>query len=126
MIKSKKIQIIEDKQSLRTAMKIKFENVGFEVIESVNGEDGLRDAFAKKPDLILLDIILPVMDGWGLLKMLRDDEWGKHVPVIILTNLDADEKTMQNIVDYEPSFYFIKVNWTMEDLLDKVKERLSG
>jgi two-component system alkaline phosphatase synthesis response regulator PhoP len=81
-----KILVVEDEESLATALKEKVVKEGMEGDVARNGELGLELALRKHPDLILLDIIMPVMDGITMLKKLRDDEWGRSVPVIILTS----------------------------------------
>lgn len=126
MTHRKKLLIIEDETSLIKAQHDKFEREGFKVVEAKNGEEGLSTALRELPDLILLDLLMPVMDGMTMLKKLRaENEWGKTVPVIILTNLASDtDEQIQNIVETEPSYYFMKSNWTLEDLVKKVKERL--
>ena len=64
----------------------------FSVLQATNGEEGLTVALRDHPNLILLDIIIPVMDGMTMLRKLREDAWGKDVPVILLTNLNDAEK----------------------------------
>ena len=121
------IEEVEDDASLRNVLHDKFTNEGFRVLEARDGEEGLATALREKPDIILLDIILPKMDGITMMKKLRESsEWGKHVPIILLTNLSADEeKINQAIVENEPAYYLVKSNWSMEELIEKVRERLS-
>ena len=89
-----------------------------------NGEVGLERALKERPDLILLDIIMPVMDGMTMLAKLRTDKWGKDVPVIMLTNLnnseDVEEASKHGVYDY-----LVKSNWRLEDVIGKVREALS-
>ena len=87
-----KILIVEDDQSLLQALTLRLERENFKIISARDGEDGLEQAKNLHPDLILLDIIMPRMDGITMLKKLRTDEWGKKVSVIILTNLSDAEK----------------------------------
>jgi len=87
MSNKKKILIVEDEEPLKLTLKKKFKNEGFSVLEATNGEDGLKLTQEKKPDLILLDIVMPVMDGMTMLKKLRKQDFGKEMPVILLTNL---------------------------------------
>ena len=128
MDESKKytLLIVEDEASLRNALSDKFSREGFSVIEAKNGEEGLESALKNHPDMILLDIIMPRMDGMTMLKKLREDsEWSKHVPVIILTNLtSADEGRTRDITELEPAYYLVKTDWKLEDLVAKVRERL--
>jgi len=122
-----KILAIEDDFSLLNVLRDKFESEGYKFVQARDGEEGLAIALAEKPDLILLDILMPKMDGITMMKKLREEnEWGKNVPVILLTNLAADsEKIHQAIADNEPAYYLVKSNWTINELIDKVRERLS-
>lgn len=97
----------------------------FNVISADNGKDGLDLAMKDHPDLILLDIFMPKLDGLSMLETLRADAWGHDVPVIILTNLNPDaDKTIRSIMDHKPSFYLIKSNVTLEEIVSKIKEVL--
>ena len=121
---AKKILIVEDERALSDILEEEFQKEGFEVEVAVNGLEGLTNAIEHKPDIILLDIIMPKMDGITMLKKLRADTWGAKVPVIILTNLsDAtkDEVLYQEWV----TDYLVKSNWKLEDLVKKVKDSLS-
>ena len=122
-----KILIVEDDKSLRDVLHNKFSLEGFNVLEANDGEAGLAIALREHPDLILLDILMPKMDGITMMKKLREaNEWGKHVPIILLTNLSADdEKINQAITDNTPAYYLVKANYTIADLVEKIKERLS-
>ena len=126
--KSKKytILVVEDEASLLMALVEKFSHEGFSVLEAKNGEEGLESALKNHPDMILLDIIMPRMDGITMLKKLRQtNEWGKHVPVIILTNLSsADESRIHDMVQTEPAYYLVKTDWKIEDVVAKVRDRL--
>lgn len=109
-----------------TALTEKFEREGFSVTGAQDGKTGLDRALSLKPDLILLDIVLPVMDGLTVLKRLRSaNTWGKTVPVILLTNLSADNADIvRTIAETEPAYYLVKTDWTTEQLVEKVRERL--
>ncbi len=121
------VEIVEDDHSLRMALRNKLEFEGYEVIEASNGSEGLVTALRKHPDLILLDIAMPIMDGLTMMKKLRQENtWGNNVPIILLTNLSADDdKINQAIADYSPAYYLVKSNWKISDLIDKIDERLS-
>lgn len=75
----KKILIVEDEESLLKTLGEKFTLEGFEVVKAQNGVEGLRVALQEHPDLILLDIVMPVMGGMEMLGKLRQDDWGKNV-----------------------------------------------
>jgi len=123
---SKKVLIVEDEEDLREAMVDKLTREGFQVNEAKNGEEGLEVASKEHPDLILLDIVMPKMDGMTMMKKLREtNTWGKEVPIILLTNLSADEeKIIQSIVENEPSYYLVKSDWKIGDVVQKVRETL--
>lgn len=121
----KNILIVEDEIPMLKALSDKFTLEGFEILEAKDGAGGLKIALEKKPDLIILDIFMPVMDGKEMFKKLRDDEWGKKVPVIILTNLNPDDKTLDELMKNGPSYYFIKSKWKLEELVEKVKKELN-
>jgi len=122
----KTILIIEDELPMLKALSDKFSREGFEILEAKDGEEGLKAALEKKPDLIILDIFMPVMDGKMMLEKLRVDEWGKTVPVIILTNLNPDDKTLDELMKSGPSYYFVKSKWKLEELVEKVKKELGA
>ena len=120
-----KILVIEDEALIAEAIMRKLNNAGYTVESAQDGQEGLNKALSWHPDLILLDIILPTLDGMTILDKLREDEWGKDVKVIVLTNLDTDkefdESRKKGVHDY-----LIKTNWTLEDVLEKIKERLEN
>lgn len=123
----KTILIIEDEASQRKALAEKFTREGFMVLEAKDGVQGLAVALEAQPDLILLDIVMPKMDGMTMLKKLRKKSaWGKTVPVILLTNLSADsEEINKGIAENEPAYYLVKSDWSIGDVVAKVRERLS-
>jgi DNA-binding response OmpR family regulator len=120
---TKTILIVEDEASLSQALVEKFKSEGFSILEASNGLDGLEKAIEHHPDLILLDIIMPKMDGITMMKKLRVDRWGEKVPVIVLTNLTdaakADQALKQGAYDF-----LIKTDWKLEDVVKKVKQKL--
>lgn len=126
MENAKKILIIEDELPMLKALSEKFTREGFSVIEAQNGQDGLDSALKNRPDLIILDLFMPVMDGKAMMEELRKDEWGKKVPIMILTNLNPDDKTLGEIMTSGPSYYFIKSKWQLEDLTEKVRKELAS
>jgi CheY-like chemotaxis protein len=121
IISMKKILIVEDELAQRSALRDKCGNAGFEIIEAKNGEDGLEMALKERPDAILLDVMMPKMDGLEMAKKLREDLWGSKVPVIILTNLSDMEK-VQKAVENEILVYFVKSDTKIEHVVDKLKQ----
>jgi len=121
-----KILIVDDDEVIRKSLKDTLESGGFEVITANDGMAGLANALNEKPQLILTDVKMPLLDGMGMLAELRKSgDWGKKVPVIILTNFDTDEKIMQGIVKNEPSFYFLKSKISPSIIVDTIKEKLA-
>lgn len=119
----KSVLIIEDEENLNNILNNKLIKEGFKTFCALNGRVGLEKAFKEKPDLILLDIIMPYMDGMSVLQELRNDSWGKNVPVIILTNLSDAEK-VQEAVKHQAYDYLIKSDWKLEDVVAKIKQKL--
>lgn len=121
---NKKILIVEDELDLREALVDKLTDEGFDALEAKNGEEGLEYALKEHPALILLDIVMPKMDGMTMMKKLREDEWGKSVPIIMLTNLNVTDAIIRRIIEDEPSYYLVKSDWKIEDVVKTVRERL--
>lgn len=120
---AKKILIVEDEKSISNALKIKLENAGYEVSQAFDGQAGLEVALKEKPDLILLDIIMPVLDGMSMLEQLREDNWGSKVPVVILTNL-SDSNKVQDAASQKVYDFLVKADWQISDVLKVVKHYL--
>ena len=123
MTDKKIILIVEDERPLREALRDKLTREGFSTLEAKNGEEGLDVALREHPELILLDIVMPVMDGMTMLKQLRENAWGKNVKIIILTNLSDIEKIADSVKN-EVYDYLVKTDWKLEDVVTKVRERL--
>ncbi|MBN1779145.1 MAG: response regulator [Candidatus Buchananbacteria bacterium] len=119
----KKILIVEDELPLRRALVDKLTREGFLILEAENGKVGLNLALTKKPDLILLDIIMPVMDGMTMLKKLRKDARGKNARVMILSNLSDVKKIHESIIQGSYD-YLIKTDWKIEDVVTKINQYL--
>jgi DNA-binding response OmpR family regulator len=118
------ILVVEDERPMSLALKEKFEREGFEVLIESNGRQALKKAIELKPDVILLDILLPGIDGMTMLKELRNDEWGKNVPVIILSNLSDDEKLKESVA-LNAANYLVKSNWMINDVVEQVRQCLN-
>ena len=117
------ILITEDEPSMLRILTDKLSENGFETIQAKNGQDGLALALQKRPDLIVLDILMPKMDGMMMLNKLREDSWGKTVPVIMLTNVNPDTDTdLQAIINNQPAYYFIKSDIRLDNLVEKIKD----
>lgn len=117
------MEIIEDDIPLKNALSDKLRHEGFAILEAKNGKIGLEMALAEHPNLILLDLKMPIMDGITMLKILRGDPWGKNVPVIVLTNLD-DSESMADTMGNDALYFFVKTNISLEEVIKKIKETL--
>lgn len=120
-----KILLIEDDVFLAKMYKIKLDLDGFEVIHSENGEKGLVLASHKKPNIILLDIILPKMDGYQVLSQLKKAEETKNIPVILLTNLGQKEDIDKGLA-LGANDYLIKAYFTPAEVVNKIKKVLNS
>ena len=122
-----KILIVEDEVVISKVYTEELRDQGFLVLTAMNGRDGLELALREKPDLILLDILMPVMNGLTMMGKLRETgPYGKNVPIILLTNLSANEdKIIESLVKNEPAYYLVKSDWDLSAVVEKIKERLS-
>lgn len=127
---AKKILLVEDEPSLRKVMRDKLELENFEVYEAENGEEGLKKTIDLKPDLILLDIIMPIMDGLTMARKIREEEKesgqlaNMHTKIILLSNL-GDEENIAKAQTNGIYTYLVKSNWKIEDLTKRIKQELS-
>lgn len=113
------VLLVEDDVFLSGIYQKKFDMEGFKISTADNGEKGLADAKKKKPDIILLDVLLPKMDGFTVLKNLKEDPITKDIPVILLTNLgqkdDVEKGLEAGAVDY-----MIKAHFKPSEIVNKV------
>jgi len=125
--KKTKILIVEDEAVISKVYAEELRDQGFLVITAVNGRDGLELAISEKPDLILLDILMPVMNGLTMMGKLRETGlYGKSVPIILLTNLSSNEdKIIASLVKNEPAYYLVKSDWDLSAVVEKINERLA-
>lgn len=123
MSDAKKILIVEDETPLRKALVEEFIDAGYQVLEGQDGLEGLEVALREHPDLILLDQLMPKLNGIGMLKQLRADEWGKSVPVIIATNMSTTD-TINEAINAGANDYFIKSEVSVADIITLVQRRI--
>jgi len=119
----KKVLVIDDDKHLSMLLVDKLNASGFEARGEKSGVDGLKTALETHPDIILLDVVMPNMDGWEMLGKLREDEWGKHAKVIMLSVLENADNTAQAI-EKGALGYLIKTNWSLDQVVDQIKEAL--
>lgn len=124
MEKSKKILIVDDEELVVKALTRKLNEEGFEVYAAYDGDEALLKVLESKPDLILLDIIMPKLDGISVLKKLKASDETKDIPVIILTNL-YDDKRIEEVLRTGNTDYLIKVEYPVNEIIRKVKEKLA-
>ncbi len=119
-----KILLVEDDPPIRQMYAMKLKAEGFDVTEATDGAEGLKLAEKFKPDLILLDLRMPVMSGQEMLKSLRETDWGEHILVIVLTNVSQSEASMDlKLLRVEQ--YIVKAHSTPKQVADVVAETLS-
>lgn len=118
-----KIAIIEDDPVINQMYRMKFEADGFEVQLADNGSRGVALVEKFKPDMILLDLQMPEMGGAEALELIRSHEWGKHIPVIILTNL-GEEESPKHLRSLGIDSYIVKADLTPRQVVGRVKEAL--
>lgn len=121
----KKLLIVEDERALSDLLRDKFESEGFEVATAGDGMAGLEKALSWQPDVMLLDIVMPKMDGLTMLHKLREDSKGKNIQVILLTNLSDTQKVYEAMASGVFD-YLVKSNWEIDDLVKEVKAKVSG
>ena len=119
----KTILFIEDESALQKTFGEILKQEGYEMISALDGEIGLRLAGTKKPDLILLDLILPKIHGFEVLKKLKQAEGTKNIPVIILTNLEG-MKDVDMALETGAATYLVKAQYSLEEILEKIKKVL--
>lgn len=125
MADKKCVLVVDDEKELRELLVQKLTKAGFDVAAAGDGEEGLEVAREKKPDLILLDIVMPKMDGITMLKKLREEEWGKNVEVMLLTVLE-DEQHLSQALEAGAREYFVKTDWKLDDVVERVKSKLGA
>lgn len=120
-----KIAIIEDDQAISQMYRIKFETEGFQVETAENGRLGLELASTMKPDIILLDLMMPEMNGDEMLQKLRKTEWGKDIKVIVLTNM-GEQEAPETIKSLNVRRFIVKAEMTPRQVAEMVKAELDA
>ncbi len=119
----KTILFIEDESALQKTFGEILSQEGYEIIPALDGEIGLEMAKTKKPELILLDLILPKIHGFEVLKRLKEDAETKEIPVIILTNLEGIGD-VDKAIELGATTYLVKARYTLTEVLEKIKKAL--
>jgi DNA-binding response OmpR family regulator len=119
-----KIALVEDDAPIREMYEMKLKAAGYEVRSAEDGEKGLELIRSFKPELILLDLRMPVMDGVEMLRQLRSKDWGNDILVLVLTNVSSDEAPMElRMLKVEK--YIVKAHYTPKQVLEIIAETLS-
>lgn len=120
-----KIALVEDDIAIVQMYRMKFEAEGFDVAYAADGEQGLQVVKDFQPDIVLLDLMMPVMGGAEMLEKMRDEEWGKDIKVIILTNMGESEAP-ENINELNVESFIVKADLTPKQVAEKVKQTLDS
>jgi len=120
----KKIIVLEDEQVLQKALSIELLGAGFEVLSALDGEAGLALVKKELPDLVLLDLTMPKMNGFDVLKNLKEDATTKSIPVIILSNLGQDEDKEKGLA-LGATDYYVKSSTDLSLLTEKITKILN-
>ena len=120
----KKILVVEDDIFISDIYQVKFSQEGFQVAVAVNGLEALKILDNFRPDIILLDIIMPQMDGIETLKKLKNDEKWKNIPIIMLTNISEKEKVEES-EEMGVNDYLVKSQFTPSEVVEKVNALLN-
>jgi CheY-like chemotaxis protein len=120
----KKVLIVEDEIAFSKILQSQLVKKDYLVYQATNGKEGLKKAKDENPDLILLDIKMPVMDGITMFDLLRKEESGKKTKVIILSNLEPDDRITKRVIEDLPLYFFIKSDIKLAFLLKKIEKSL--
>ncbi len=118
----KKVLVVEDEKPLADALEMKLKHEGFAVARATNGQEGLEAVLSFSPDVILLDLMMPVMDGKTMLRKLRDLPQFKTLPIIVLTNAGTVDNIRETQTFFNAAEFFIKSNVSLEAIVAKIKE----
>ncbi|MBP9760514.1 MAG: response regulator [Candidatus Pacebacteria bacterium] len=121
MNEQKKVLVVDDEEALTTVLARKFTEEGMMAYTAFNGKTGLEIALEKHPDVILLDIMMPEMDGLEVMKILREDDWGKNIPIILLTNSSSYD-TVEKAVGIGMSEFLVKDELKLDEVVERVKK----
>jgi DNA-binding response OmpR family regulator len=118
--KKTKILIVEDEEILLTALSEELRQEGFNAVGAKDGVEGVEKIVSEKPDLVLLDLVMPRLDGIGALKQMKENPETKDIPIVILTNL-SDYDKVSDALSLGAMDYLVKANYRLEELVNKIK-----
>jgi CheY-like chemotaxis protein len=116
----KTILLVENEQNIRELFAMALIKAGFKIVMAENGEQGVVQALKHRPDLILLDIDMPLMNGHEAAEKIRQDEWGKHARIVFLTN-HSDPQNVAHAVMLKPEDYIVKANIPISEIVNQVR-----
>jgi len=119
----KKILFIEDESALQRAVGATLTEEGYTVLSALNGQVGLKLAEKELPDLILLDLVLPEKDGFGVLEDLKKNPRTARIPVIVMSNLEGSED-VHKALERGATTYLVKMNYRLDEVVQKIKQVL--
>jgi two-component system response regulator MprA len=117
--------VVDDDTNLRDVLIDALTVAGFEASGAANGEDGLKNALASHPDVIMLDVMMPKMDGWQVLDALRADEWGKKAKVIMLTS-QGQMTNIAHALDKKVFTYIVKSELNLGNIAETVNSLIKS
>ena len=119
----KKVLIIEDDDHISKIYGIKLSKENVDTIVARDGQEGINMIASEKPDLVLLDLMIPIKDGFTVLEEVKKTPFGKNLPILVLSNL-GQESDIEKATSLGAADYFIKVNLSIQEVIDKVKSYL--
>lgn len=122
-VRKKRILIIEDDEHILKIYQLKFLKEGYDVILQTNGEDGIGKIITEKPDLIILDLMLPKKDGFMVLEEIKKNPTTAKIPVLVISNL-GQQSDQDRALALGANEYLIKVNYSMQEVIDRAKSYL--
>lgn len=118
----KRLLVVEDESMIAKPLVDACRADGFDVLVAKDGKEGLAIALEEHPDLIVLDILMPKMSGLEMRRLLREDAWGRDVPIMFLTNVDQDHRP-EGADDEHVTDYVVKSDWRLHDVVKLIRER---
>lgn len=120
---TKTVLVVEDEPAVALALTDTLAKEGFAVLSAHDGEEGLTQALASHPDIVVTDLKMPVMTGLEMIEKIRADEWGKNAKILILSNM-SDLETLQNAMEKGAFHYMVKGDSSMADIVAAIKKYL--
>lgn len=125
MAEKQTVLLVDDEAATVLALENVLKDEGFEVLTAVDGEEGLKVALEKHPDIILADLKMPKMAGLEMIREIRKDAWGQKAEIIILTNV-SDVESLEAAMSQNTFYYIVKGDSSMADIVTKIRARLAA